>query len=175
MADWITRLTLIKRETAPPGGRGDCAVSAILTMDGSVLLIKRGYRSGDPWSRHWALPGGFWKEQDVSLLNTALREVLEEVGIGAEHLRLLGWLTPRSPRNRPELTVHPLVFLAMEKPPVRLADELEDYRWAPLYGLERGRYVAETPHGPAEVDAYVWGDVVVWGLTYTILRELRGE
>ncbi|MEM0481721.1 MAG: NUDIX domain-containing protein [Nitrososphaerota archaeon] len=175
MADWITHLSLVKRDSAPMGGRGECAVSAILTMDGDLLLVKRGYRFGDPWSRHWALPGGFWKESDGNLLNTALREVLEEVGIEAKDLRLLGWLTPRSPRNRPELTVHPLVFIAQEKPPVRLADELEDYRWAPLYALERGRRVVETSHGPAEVDAYVWSDVVVWGLTYIILRELRGE
>ncbi len=175
MADWITRLPLVRRDTAPRGGRGECAVAAILTVDSDILLVKRGYRSGDPWSRHWALPGGFWKESDGNLLNTALREVLEEVGVGAEYLRLLGWLTPRSPRNRPELTIYPLVFLAEERPPVRLADELEDYRWAPLYGLGRGRHVVETSHGPSEVDAYAWGDVVVWGLTYTILRDLRGE
>jgi 8-oxo-dGTP pyrophosphatase MutT (NUDIX family) len=175
VVDWITRLPLVKRDVAPTGGRRECAVSAILTEDGDVLLVKRGYRAGDPWSGHWALPGGFWKELDGNLLDTALREVWEEVSIESKDLRLLGWLTPRSPRNRPELTVYPLVFLASERLPVRLAEELEDYRWAPLYGLEKGRRMVETSRGLAEVDAYIWGDVVVWGLTYTILRDLRGE
>jgi len=175
VVDWITRISLTRYAQAPQGGRGVCAVSAILTQTGEVLLVRRSNRLGDPWSGNWALPGGFWKDLDKNILDTALREVWEEVGIESGLLRLLGWLKPRSPRNRPELSVHPLVFLLDGKPVIRLSDELEDYRWSPLFGLERVRRVVETPRGALNVDAYIWGDVVVWGLTYSILRDLRGE
>jgi len=170
--DWASRLPFITVYGAPDGGRARCAVAAILSPECEVLLVRRARRPGDPWSGHWALPGGFWKEIDEDLLATALREVWEEVGIDAGNLRLLGWLEPQSPRSRPEIQVYPAVFLAEGRPEVRLSRELEDHRWAPLRGLKRGSRRIEDG---LVVEAYEWRGVVIWGLTFRILRELRGE
>lgn len=162
------------RGPRPPKGRpGESAVSAIITRDGELLVVQRCSRPGDPWSSHWALPGGFWKECDEDLFQTAVREVWEEVGIDAKSFRLVGWLTPKTPRSRPDIVVHPAVFLAAEKPPVCLSEELVDYRWVPLSGLEAARRVLNTERGELETDVFLWEDIVIWGLTYLIVRELR--
>ena len=41
-----------------------------------------------------SLPGGLQEVGDASLVDTALRETQEEIGIGPSHIRLLGRLTP---------------------------------------------------------------------------------
>ncbi|MCS7145523.1 MAG: CoA pyrophosphatase [Nitrososphaerota archaeon] len=173
--DWLARLSLTRSDEPPRGGRGECAVAVILTVEGELLLVRRAERAGDPWSGQWALPGGFWKERDGSLLETAFREVWEEVGIEAGGLKHVGWLKARSPRTRPDIVVYPFVFLAEGRLVVRLSDELENFRWVPLRGLERGVRLVETAQGPLEVEAYLWEGVAVWGLTYSVLKELRGE
>jgi 8-oxo-dGTP pyrophosphatase MutT (NUDIX family) len=47
----------------------------------SLLLIRRAERSGDPWSGQVGLPGGRRDPDDATLLSTAVREAVEEVGV----------------------------------------------------------------------------------------------
>lgn len=60
-----------------------------------------------------AFPGGREEPGDVSLLHTARRETLEEIGLDLAHARFFGALTPlASPRNTPkrQISVVPYVF-----------------------------------------------------------------
>src|SRR5690554_6770343 len=43
-----------------------------------------------------AFPGGMWESADTSLLQTALRETQEEIGVVPARVKLLGACTPRS-------------------------------------------------------------------------------
>ena len=43
--------------------------------------MRRSERASDPWSGHWAFPGGRRDAADCDLLDTALRELHEECGI----------------------------------------------------------------------------------------------
>ena len=66
-----------------PEVEGAAIEAAVLVClhDDAVLLARRALHPEDPWSGHAALPGGRWEPGDTSLLETALREAREELGI----------------------------------------------------------------------------------------------
>ena len=59
----------------------------------NIALIKRSEYNG-PHSGQISLPGGKFEQIDVSLINTAIRETQEEIGINPDHVEILGSLTP---------------------------------------------------------------------------------
>lgn len=136
------------------------------------MTVRRAERHGDPWSGQWALPGGRWSAQDSDMLSTVRREVREETGIDIDKLGPLGWLPERRSRIRPEFRVFTLVLLSGVKPGLRLNDELVDATWVRLDALRSERRVMETQMGPREMEAYVSGDVLIWGLTHSILSDI---
>lgn len=99
-----------------------------------LLLIRRAERPGDPWSGQVALPGGRREMADDTLLDTAIRETAEEVGVvmGPEYLagRLddLGPVTP----VLPPVVVRPFIFLLEEEPMLHLNGEAAAAAWVPL-------------------------------------------
>jgi 8-oxo-dGTP diphosphatase len=111
----------------------------------SVLLIERG---SDPYQGSWALPGGFVEAQE-RVASAAARELLEETGVIATGLRLLGvYDTPgRDPRG-PTVSV---VFLmrAGEELEAVGADDAADARWFELAELPELAF----DHGEAIADA----------------------
>ncbi len=104
-----------------------------------ILFIKRAIRTGDPWSGHLAFPGGRAEEKDASLLEIAMREALEEVGIDARQGgRVLGRLPTLRPVSAriPSITVTP--FVALVPPgaiPRPQPEEVEEAFWMPLAAL----------------------------------------
>src|SRR5215216_6649740 len=100
------------------GGLRLAAVALVLRegLEGpELLVIKRSEAEHDHWSGHLALPGGRVEPEDESLLATAARETLEEVGLdlgaGGEALARLGTIKPVSP-SAPRVSVTPFVFVA---------------------------------------------------------------
>ena len=49
--------------------------------DDEMFFIKRAIRNNDHFSGHMAFPGGVKEDYDKTLLDTAIRETMEEVGI----------------------------------------------------------------------------------------------
>jgi 8-oxo-dGTP pyrophosphatase MutT (NUDIX family) len=159
------------------------AAVAMLLRDGvagpEVLFIRRAEHPSDPWSGHMAFPGGRQQAEDGSLLDTAIRETREEVGLDlaeqAEHIGQLDDLQAIA-RGRPQETViRPYVFEVHRQSPIR-ADEKEvaEALWTPLLPLYRGEADTIRPyqwHG-SQIDfpAYDVEGRIVWGLTYQMLR-----
>jgi 8-oxo-dGTP pyrophosphatase MutT (NUDIX family) len=90
--------------------------------DLQIAFIKRAEYDG-PHSGQISFPGGIYKEDDHSLLDTALRETEEEIGIAQNHARILGAL---SPLHIPitNILVHPFVSFYEHEPVFRI-DEKE--------------------------------------------------
>jgi 8-oxo-dGTP diphosphatase len=90
-----------------------------------VLLVQRG---NPPFAGSWALPGGFVEEGE-RVVDAAPRELVEETGLQAGALELLGvYDTPgRDPRG---WTVS-VVYLARppSETPVAGGDDASDARW----------------------------------------------
>lgn len=169
------------RDPTSPGPESRHAVVAAILRDSpegaEVLLIRRAEHELDPWSGHMALPGGHGDPEDASLVDTAVREISEEVGLDLlGHAQLLGSL-PELVAVPKQLTIFPLVFaLPPGQEPEANPNEVAEVVWATLAHLrsplakssyefsvreQRHRYPAFDVHGR-----------IVWGLTYRILSNL---
>jgi len=167
---------------AGDGGATRAAVALIMRLadDGDVemLMIKRAAYAGDPWSGHFALPGGRQNSADASLEHTAVRETLEETAVDlATSGRLLGTLDdvrPRTPRL-PPVTIRPFVFVTPGDVPIATSDEVAEAFWIPLALLADPSATGEatfTDRGVERTErSFQLGQRVIWGLTERILRQ----
>jgi 8-oxo-dGTP pyrophosphatase MutT (NUDIX family) len=143
-----------------------------------LLLIKRADYASDPWSGHVALPGGRQEPTDPSLLDTAIRETREEIGVDiAEHGVLLGVLDelgPSSPRL-PPLSILPHVAVVERSLPLTLSPEVASAFWVPLETLRHPTASREVDldlaTGVMRVSSLSYKEHVIWGLTERILRQ----
>lgn len=157
-------------------GRTWAAVALILAPDpDSLLLIRRAERAGDPWSGHIGLPGGRRSPTDPDLVDTAIRETQEEIGLDLAAAARLGPLDDVVPRtvSLPPVAVRPFVFTIPRRPPLVIGPEVTSAHWVSLEQFRRpethGPVSVEVRGEPLVVPAYVVGDLVVWGMTERIL------
>ena len=84
-----------------PGFRR-ASVALILDTGGSeprVLFIERARKKSDPWSGQIAFPGGNRDPEDVDIMDTALRETREEVGVTLNRVQCIGRLDDQQGRT----------------------------------------------------------------------------
>jgi len=155
------------------------AVAAVLhdEPDGPrVLLMKRVERASDPWSGHISLPGGGYHASDSSLLETAIRETHEELGIELGSARVLGSLVPLHPRAAGPygIEVTPFVFALDAAPEPVCGPEALSAFWLPLQLAASGT-LDETytyQNSQSTFPSWRYDGHVIWGLTWRILGEL---
>lgn len=167
-----------------PGNLPRAAVSVILKPgegDRSsleMLLVKRKEREGDPWSGHMAFPGGRFERQDGEILQTAVREAMEEAGINLRECELLGRLDEVVPSSLRLIRVLPFVVLAPENTGVALDNrEIDQSFWVPIsYFMDKKNISSNSIERfgiKSEVPSYrLFGQYVVWGLTFRIIQDL---
>jgi len=158
------------------------AVALLLRESASgpeLFFIRRAEHPQDPWSGHMAFPGGRQDAGDATLLETAMRETREEVGldlsIEAEHIGQLDDLQAIARGKPQETVIRPFVFEVHRELPLQVDDrEVAEALWTPLLPLYRGEVDTVRPyqwHGTnIDFPAYDVGGRVVWGLTYQMLR-----
>jgi len=151
----------------------NAAVALVLkpaNEDIKILLVKRVKNPVDPWSGQMALPGGKRDPRDSGLLQTVVRETLEETGINLLHeCCFLGVMAALKSTPKPEMKILPFVVLLEHKPSIKLNEkELEGFVWISPKELAQHRGVAKFSFG--EFPAYIVGGNVIWGLTYRILE-----
>ncbi len=145
-------------------------------VDAEVLFIVRATDERDPWSGHVAQPGGREEPADADLLETALRELREETGLGLAREEVVGRLDELRPVSRhiPRIAITPFVAWRAQLSGVRRSAEIEGHFWMPLSALrEPGRRstlvlrrgAEEMTFPTIEYDGYT-----VWGLTYSIVQ-----
>jgi 8-oxo-dGTP pyrophosphatase MutT (NUDIX family) len=158
------------------------AVAVVLVPSpDAVLLIHRAVREGDPCSGHVALPGGRREPEDPDLVETAIRETFEEVGLTLARADLLGGLDDVVPRTPvlPPIAVRPFVFYVPGRPALTLSPEVAGVHWVHLDHLLH----PETYHSarleirgePRDFPAYRVDESIVWGMTERILTALLDQ
>lgn len=153
--------------------------------DFHLLLIKRANHERDPWSGHMAFPGGRQEPSDADLLQTALRETREELGLDLESpARLVGRLNDMQAysRSRPiPLFIRPFVFHWQGQHPAHTPElkpnqEVDEVVWIPLEvllkGEGRGTLQWQRDNQSIELPCIRYRHYTVWGLTYYMLMEL---
>ncbi|MGA2615760.1 MAG: CoA pyrophosphatase [Spirochaetia bacterium] len=181
----------LEKVPAAEGGVTHAAVTLLLRPAGEgagsdaagdsaeILFIKRAVQAGDPWSGHLAFPGGRAEEWDATLVDLAMREAAEEVGIDARQGgRLLGRLPTVRPLSVriPSITVTPFVALApLGAIPRPQPEEVEEAFWMPIGALRRsGRSATvrwEARDGTRELPAFPSPKGPIWGITERILSQ----
>ena len=113
IANRLSRFPLKKWGPTSGDAKNTAAVLVLLHGDNEnpkVLLTQRAMHL-KTHAGEVAFPGGMWDSIDTDLLQTALREANEEVGLQAEAVKPIATLPTASPRRR-EISVTPYVALA---------------------------------------------------------------
>lgn len=163
-----------------PDAPRTAAVSVVLseaTSGVELVLIRRSERDSDPWSGHMALPGGHREASDKNLLDTAIRETREEVGLDLERdAELLGALEDVSPVAPRALLVRPFVFALPRVPELSISPEVDSVVFCRVTELACGASATEyelyREGARYRFPAFQVGQRVVWGLTYRVLSSL---
>ena len=123
-----------------------------------------------------SFPGGRREDGDADLIQTALREAREEIGLDPGGVTLLGALRP-TPTVVSDIAIYPIVGLiaAPSGSWTIAADEVEAVIEASLPRLAATHHLltVERPDGErVTTDAYTVGGDTIWGATGRIVADL---
>lgn len=177
--DWLPENTgehLLRQSTAAPMP-ASVLLPIIVREHGLALLLTRRTEHLTDHGGQISLPGGRLEEQDISAIETALRETEEEVGLNRRHVEVIGTLPDYYTGTGYRVTP----VAAIVQPPFELrADpfEVAEIFEVPLSflmdGMNHQRRTAELPHGVGRRTFYAmpYERFFIWGATAGMLRNL---
>ena len=165
-----------------PAGPEALAAVALIRVRGSdpdYLLLRRASNPKDPWSGHFALPGGRKEPGDRDLLETCIRETWEECGVKLqpdELIRSLPLAIAGGHMGRP-MGVAPFLFEVEARPELLLDQrEIAEAYWlAQSYLLDpanrvRAAMAASHPDRDFPCIRVTGSEGAIWGFTYGVLE-----
>lgn len=169
-----------------PDERSVMASVMMVMRDTSVgvdmLFIKRPDHPNDTFSGHIAFPGGKMSNEDSDLLETAIRETREEVGIDIrESGRIIGKLDDTKPSNRRAdfIIVTPYVSMLTQEVEIVPNEEVDEYMWIPVEHLldENNMRIRTKIRDDRYIEDYVFSydKYIIWGMTGRVLRKFIVE
>ena len=140
-----------------------------------TVVIKRPEYDG-VHSGQIAFPGGRWEEGDQDLVDTALREAREEIGLDTSLVTITGQLTELfiPPSNS---LVFPVIGYCDERPVMKpQASEVDKIICFPIFDLLKPdcctTKTVTVGNWTSEVPCYYIHNEIIWGATAMILSEL---
>lgn len=173
----VARLSDI--DTEPPPDAVSSAVLVLLYPIGDEIhtaVILRSEYDG-VHSGQISLPGGRWEPTDKDVVETALREAQEEVGIQREQLTLIGSLS-KLYISRSNFLVFPAVAFCMERPdfkadPVEVQEVIEIKLQALLDPETKIQKTLQLSQSfSMDVPGFLVEGHFIWGATAMIFSEL---
>ncbi|WP_420014154.1 CoA pyrophosphatase [Tateyamaria sp.] len=160
----------------PPGRRlRPAAVLApiIAGPDGYDLILTKRSSALKHHPGQIAFPGGKQDDTDANLIETALREAREEIGLPPSIVEVLGTFAPHETVT--SFTMTPVVALVTEEFEVRPepGEVAEVFRVPLAHVLDASRYVVESRRWRGQRRSYYavpYGPYYIWGATARILR-----
>ncbi len=165
-----------------PADARQAGVLALLFPEGGswqiTFIERQAHRPEDRHGGQISFPGGARELQDQTLLDTALRETEEELGVPRAEVCVLGALTPLYiPVSH--FHVHPYVGVVPARPRFRPQEsEVRAVLTAPLHGFRQPESVRRGTirvRPGVELHDLPWFDLhgrVLWGATAMMLSEL---
>lgn len=149
----------------------------------NVSVIRRAV--GGPHSGQLAFPGGKYESSDTNMLETALRETEEEVGLSREEVTVVGPLTPIHTIHT-GFTIYPFIGLLKSEPDIWVIEETEvqevlTIRIDDLLPTHHYHLVnLPEKDKPTKFPCYYIDQHPLWGASYRIIKPLmnaysRGE
>ncbi|MCF8045459.1 MAG: CoA pyrophosphatase [Desulfarculaceae bacterium] len=180
LENWHSLVKNAVNRSAHPGPPGDeslkpASVVALISVIESphLLFIEKADKKGYPWRGQMAFPGGHTDPSDGNRLETALRELFEEMGIRRENVNLIGSLGHFLTINHTEIKA----FIGFWNRKDRITPdhaEISRVIEIPVHHLlqlhaEKGFHNREV--GIEEL-AYPFREFVIWGVTAKIIHHL---
>jgi 8-oxo-dGTP pyrophosphatase MutT (NUDIX family) len=142
----------------------DCTPKIILTKRSSLLKHHKNEIS---------FPGGTFKETDLSLLNTALRETKEEIGLNIHSNEIVGsFHTVRTLTSN--FAIIPFVtFQDNLRKTKLLIDEVSEVLDIPIFDLFNSLNNNFNYKNFSDSYAFRYNSEIIWGATARILKQIR--
>ena len=123
-----------------------------------------------------SFPGGKFDSNDSDLLDTALRETSEEIGLNVRKDQVIGQLTPVMTLNSGFLIL-PFVSLLNEIPTLVANSEVENILHIPLNSFLKTIAKDTDPSHNLIDDIYTfqYDDQIVWGASARILKQIESR
>jgi 8-oxo-dGTP pyrophosphatase MutT (NUDIX family) len=158
----------------PPFSHAAVLVPLFKKGDGCHLLFTKRSDQVKHHKGEISFPGGVVDEEDLELINTALREAHEEIGLKQNDVQIIGILDDIVTIT--EFIVTPIVGLFPYPYPFKVSEvEIAELIEVPLSSLLREKSFSEKEiirGGQKEaVYAYQYGDHIIWGATARILKQ----
>ena len=123
-----------------------------------------------------SFPGGAFEPEDANILETALRETLEETGIEPQSIEIAGALHTYDTITN--FRIYPFVGLLSRRPELKINEvEIEKAFYVPMDFLchesNIGEYEIIWEGSALRAPAYRWDDMVIWGATFNMLVDLK--
>lgn len=152
------------------------AIIKSLAPQESVLILRRAAHPSDPWSGHFSFPGGRKEAEDNSILETCIRETIEEVGITLtpEMVQTQLSVTPAGRNLKSPVWVQPFIFVLHDQPSLRLnAKEVQSVYWLNSKEFQNKKNHREVELLPNQLlPAFPIEDYYLWGFTYKLLKSI---
>ena len=159
---------------APQKATAAVAIIKCLVPEESFLILRRAAHPLDPWSGHYSFPGGRKEKKDNNLLETCIRETVEEVGIllSPETMQAQLPVTPAGRNVQNPIWVQPFIFVLQEKPSIQLDPrEVQSIYWLNSEDFQNLKRHIKVELLPGRmVPAFPVEDYYLWGFTYKLLR-----
>ncbi|EKE84266.1 CoA pyrophosphatase [Idiomarina xiamenensis] len=176
---FVQRFSLHRQHQALRPSHSRLKLSAVLIpvverADGLSLILTQRANQLRHHAGQISFPGGRYEDGDQHLLNTALRETEEEIGLPREQVEVLGQL--RDYPTRFNFLIRPFVALVTPQQPLRAqAGEVAEIFEVPLAAV-----LHQDNHYAYRIPLYIydrvyfipWQQRNIWGATAGILREL---
>ncbi|KKD59261.1 NUDIX hydrolase [Grimontia sp. AD028] len=175
----IQRATDAMRREGSPDLRPAAVMIALAERDGElhVLLTKRAtHLKHHPGQI--SFPGGKAEESDTDIVETAIREMEEEIGVTTDRAHLLGCLTPL-PTVSGYLVTPVIAFVDADYTPVLDANEVHSLFEVPLAQFLRRDAITKQPFhvrgNTYHIYAMSYENHLIWGVTAQILHALSQQ
>ena len=120
-----------------------------------------------------SFPGGTWEKRDMDLLQTAIRETKEELGIEISRLAVIGQLDPVTTLNS-GFKITPFIVFLDELPKIMYNSEIESILRIPLFSLLK---TIEDDNDPShqsimEMHSFKFENHLIWGASARMLKQI---
>ena len=123
-----------------------------------------------------AFPGGKWIEDDNDLLETALRETREEIGLNVSRKNVFGQFENVVTLNS-GFTISSFLSILDDVPQLKISSEVKSILHVPLIPLLETLSDDQDPNHKSiqEMYKFTYKDEVIWGASARILKHLANR
>ena len=155
---------------------GKTKLAAVLIMihgSGHKMIMTERPKTMNLHAGEISFPGGTWKQDDYDLLETALRETREEIGLDVSRQQIIGQLKPVTTLNS-GFTITPFVSITPKIPKLKPNSEIENILHIPLFQLFKTIEDDKDPTHKSIQEMYTfrYQNNLIWGASARMIKQM---